>query len=153
MIDSVVSSIVIPLRGKSMSDKRRMELSQSAITGIIANPRSVSFTPHSMQKAFKIQSRYQPAGDQPTAIKQLVEGINDGELHQTLLGVTGSGKTFTVANVIQQTPRPAMILVPNKTLAAQPCRRNVMKPSIDWVRSLVSLSRIIDSMPVAKNVR
>jgi excinuclease ABC subunit B len=102
-----------------MSDKRRMELSQSAITGIIANPGSASPTLHSMQKAFKIQSRYQPAGDQPTAIKQLVEGINDGEVHQTLLGVTGSGKTFTVANVIQQTQRPAMIMAPNKTLAAQ----------------------------------
>jgi excinuclease ABC subunit B len=72
-----------------------------------------------MQKSFKIQSRYQPAGDQPTAIAQLVEGINDGELHQTLLGVTGSGKTFTVANVIQKTQRPAMIMAPNKTLAAQ----------------------------------
>ncbi|AMK78726.1 excinuclease ABC subunit B [Methylomonas methanica] len=70
-------------------------------------------------KPFKIQSRYQPAGDQPTAIAELVEGINDGELHQTLLGVTGSGKTFTVANVIQQTQRPAIIMAPNKTLAAQ----------------------------------
>ncbi|MBS4051340.1 MAG: excinuclease ABC subunit UvrB, partial [Methylomonas sp.] len=72
-----------------------------------------------MQKPFKIQSRYQPAGDQPTAIRELVEGLNDGELHQTLLGVTGSGKTFTIANVIQQTQRPAMIMAPNKTLAAQ----------------------------------
>ncbi|WP_041365649.1 excinuclease ABC subunit UvrB [Methylomonas methanica] len=72
-----------------------------------------------MQKPFKIQSRYQPAGDQPTAIGELVDGINQGELHQTLLGVTGSGKTFTIANVIQQTQRPAMILAPNKTLAAQ----------------------------------
>lgn len=72
-----------------------------------------------MQKPFKIKSRYQPAGDQPTAIEQLVAGINDGEVHQTLLGVTGSGKTFTIANVIQQTQRPAMIMAPNKTLAAQ----------------------------------
>ena len=72
-----------------------------------------------MKKAFDIQSRYQPAGDQPEAIKRLVEGLSDGELHQTLLGVTGSGKTFTMANVIQQTQRPAMILAPNKTLAAQ----------------------------------
>ncbi len=70
-------------------------------------------------KKFKIQSRYQPAGDQPTAIKQLVEGLNDGEVHQTLLGVTGSGKTFTIANVIMETQRPAMIMAPNKTLAAQ----------------------------------
>ncbi len=72
-----------------------------------------------MQKPFNIQSSYQPAGDQPTAIRELVEGINDGEVHQTLLGVTGSGKTFTIANVIQQTQRPAMIMAPNKTLAAQ----------------------------------
>lgn len=101
-----------------MSGKRRMEISQSAITGIIAEPpaKSVS-TP--VQKPFKIQSRYQPAGDQPTAIRELVDGINQGELHQTLLGVTGSGKTFTIANVIQQTQRPAMIMAPNKTLAAQ----------------------------------
>ena len=73
----------------------------------------------SSYKPFKIHSAYQPAGDQPTAIQQLVEGLNDGELHQTLLGVTGSGKTFTIANVIQQTQRPAMIMAQNKTLAAQ----------------------------------
>ncbi len=72
-----------------------------------------------MEKQFKIQSIYQPAGDQPTAINQLVDGLNNGELHQTLLGVTGSGKTFTVANVIMETQRPAMIMAPNKTLAAQ----------------------------------
>jgi len=72
-----------------------------------------------VQKTFNIQSRYQPAGDQPVAIRQLVDGINHGEVHQTLLGVTGSGKTFTIANVIQQTQRPAMIMAPNKTLAAQ----------------------------------
>ncbi len=72
-----------------------------------------------MKKKFKIHSRFQPAGDQPTAIKALVEGLNDGEVHQTLLGVTGSGKTFTIANVINQVQRPAMIMAPNKTLAAQ----------------------------------
>ncbi|WP_046060979.1 excinuclease ABC subunit UvrB [Methylotuvimicrobium alcaliphilum] len=72
-----------------------------------------------MKKAFNIQGRFQPAGDQPVAINQLVEGLNDGEVHQTLLGVTGSGKTFTIANVIDQVQRPAMILAPNKTLAAQ----------------------------------
>ena len=102
-----------------MSDKRRMEISQSAISGIIAEPFSASSSAHPMQKPFKIQSHYQPAGDQPTAIQKLVTGINDGEVHQTLLGVTGSGKTFTIANVIQQTQRPAMIMAPNKTLAAQ----------------------------------
>jgi excinuclease ABC subunit B len=72
-----------------------------------------------VKKQFNLQSSYQPAGDQPQAIAKLVEGLNDGEVHQTLLGVTGSGKTFTIANVIAQTQRPAMILAPNKTLAAQ----------------------------------
>ncbi|MEQ1531188.1 MAG: DEAD/DEAH box helicase family protein, partial [Methylococcales bacterium] len=72
-----------------------------------------------MHKPFKLHSRYQPAGDQPTAIQALVEGLNDGEVHQTLLGVTGSGKTFTIANVINTVQRPAMIMAPNKTLAAQ----------------------------------
>ncbi|MCG8394978.1 MAG: DEAD/DEAH box helicase family protein, partial [Pseudomonadales bacterium] len=71
------------------------------------------------ESLFKLHSDYQPAGDQPTAIAQLIEGINDGLGHQTLLGVTGSGKTFTMANVIQQTGRPTIIMAPNKTLAAQ----------------------------------
>jgi excinuclease ABC subunit B len=69
--------------------------------------------------AFKIHSPFEPSGDQPTAIAQLVKGIDSGEKYQTLLGVTGSGKTFTVANVIQQTGRPTLILSHNKTLAAQ----------------------------------
>ena len=68
---------------------------------------------------FKIQSQYQPAGDQPEAIAQLVEGVESGTQHQTLLGVTGSGKTFTIANVIAQTQRPTLVLSHNKTLAAQ----------------------------------
>lgn len=68
---------------------------------------------------FKLSSTYVPTGDQPEAIRQLVEGINGGEHYQTLLGVTGSGKTFTVANVIEQTQRPTLILSHNKTLAAQ----------------------------------
>ncbi|MGK6351997.1 excinuclease ABC subunit UvrB [Parapedobacter sp. DT-150] len=68
---------------------------------------------------FKLTSEYTPTGDQPEAIRQLVEGVNAGELYQTLLGVTGSGKTFTIANLIQQTQRPALILSHNKTLAAQ----------------------------------
>lgn len=68
---------------------------------------------------FKLTSHYQPTGDQPEAIRQLVEGVNNGDNYQTLLGVTGSGKTFTVANVIQQTQRPTLILSHNKTLAAQ----------------------------------
>ncbi len=68
---------------------------------------------------FKLQTRFSPAGDQPNAIRQLVEGLEAGLSHQTLLGVTGSGKTFTMANVIQQVQRPAIIMAPNKTLAAQ----------------------------------
>ena len=70
-------------------------------------------------KAFKLYSSFKPAGDQPQAIEKLIVGLNDGLAHQTLLGVTGSGKTFTVANVIQKLQRPALILAPNKTLAAQ----------------------------------
>ncbi len=72
-----------------------------------------------MSKKFKLVTDYQPAGDQPEAIEQLVAGINDGLMHQTLLGVTGSGKTFTAANVIQLLQRPAIIMAHNKTLAAQ----------------------------------
>lgn len=68
---------------------------------------------------FQLTSEYKPTGDQPTAIKELVQGLNEGEQYQTLLGVTGSGKTFTVANVIQQTQKPTLILSHNKTLAAQ----------------------------------
>lgn len=68
---------------------------------------------------FKLVSDYKPTGDQPQAIKQLVEGVNDGITAQTLLGVTGSGKTFTIANVIQETGRPTLVLSHNKTLAAQ----------------------------------
>lgn len=68
---------------------------------------------------FQLTSDYTPAGDQPQAIRELVEGVEDGLAHQTLLGVTGSGKTYTVANVIQQLQRPTIIMAPNKTLAAQ----------------------------------
>ncbi|KGQ29967.1 excinuclease ABC subunit UvrB [Gallibacterium anatis] len=70
-------------------------------------------------KPFILHSDFKPSGDQPTAIAKLVENLNDGLAHQTLLGVTGSGKTFTIANVIAQLNRPAMIFAPNKTLAAQ----------------------------------
>ena len=68
---------------------------------------------------FELFQPYPPAGDQPTAIAQLVEGVNDGEVFQTLLGVTGSGKTFTMANTIARLGRPAIVFAPNKTLAAQ----------------------------------
>ena len=72
-----------------------------------------------MSKSFKLASQFQPGGDQPKAIEQLLNGIDAGLAHQTLLGVTGSGKTFTMANVIAKLNRPTMILAPNKTLAAQ----------------------------------
>ncbi|MDE1513493.1 MAG: excinuclease ABC subunit UvrB [Vibrio sp.] len=72
-----------------------------------------------MSKAFELVSDYQPAGDQPSAIQQLLNGLQAGLAHQTLLGVTGSGKTFTLANVIAQLQRPTILLAPNKTLAAQ----------------------------------
>ena len=72
-----------------------------------------------MSKEFQLVSEFEPSGDQPEAIRSLVEGLNDGEAGMTLLGVTGSGKTFTIANVIQQVQRPTIILAHNKTLAAQ----------------------------------
>ncbi|MDO9317605.1 MAG: excinuclease ABC subunit UvrB [Gammaproteobacteria bacterium] len=72
-----------------------------------------------MPNRFKIHSQFKPSGDQPQAIEKLVEGLDSGLAAQTLLGVTGSGKTFTIANVIERTQRPALIMAPNKTLAAQ----------------------------------
>ena len=70
-------------------------------------------------KRFQLGTPFEPAGDQPQAIHALTEGLESGLAHQTLLGVTGSGKTFTIANVIQAVQRPTLILAPNKTLAAQ----------------------------------
>ncbi|HIU86428.1 TPA: excinuclease ABC subunit UvrB [Candidatus Spyradomonas excrementavium] len=72
-----------------------------------------------MPNEFKIESQYKPSGDQPKAIKELVEGINKGYDSQTLLGITGSGKTFTIANVIEQVKKPTLVIAHNKTLAAQ----------------------------------
>ncbi|MCG7598519.1 excinuclease ABC subunit UvrB [Halomonas sp. McH1-25] len=72
-----------------------------------------------MNRPFRIHSKYRPAGDQPAAIDGLVKGIEAGLAHQTLLGVTGSGKTFTMANVVERLQRPAIVMAPNKTLAAQ----------------------------------
>src|SRR5829696_5585076 len=70
-------------------------------------------------RLFDLNSAYQPAGDQPEAISRLIDGLENGLAHQTLLGVTGSGKTFTIANVIQRVQRPTLVLAHNKTLAAQ----------------------------------
>ena len=70
---------------------------------------------------FKLVSDYKPTGDQPEAIEKLVDGVNKGYMEQTLLGVTGSGKTFTMANIIEKVNRPTLVLAHNKTLAAQLC--------------------------------
>src|SRR6478672_9658142 len=93
----------------------------------LAEPETETFVPHKPArpdkaeggKAFKIVSEYEPAGDQPQAIKELVEQAEDGEKSQVLLGVTGSGKTFTMAKVIETLQRPALVIAPNKILAAQ----------------------------------
>ena len=91
---------------------------QNKITGIQAE-KPLIFKKLEGGKKFKIKSNFEPAGDQPLAIKQLVLNVKKGENDQVLLGVTGSGKTFTMAKVIESTNRPALILAPNKTLAAQ----------------------------------
>ena len=70
---------------------------------------------------FKLVSKYQPTGDQPEAIEKLVDGLERGDKEQVLLGVTGSGKTFTMANIIERVNRPTLVLAHNKTLAAQLC--------------------------------
>lgn len=70
---------------------------------------------------FVLKSEYQPMGDQPEAIEKLVEGLRRGDKEQVLLGVTGSGKTFTMANIIEKVNRPTLVLAHNKTLAAQLC--------------------------------
>ncbi|MCA9613120.1 MAG: DEAD/DEAH box helicase family protein, partial [Myxococcales bacterium] len=72
-----------------------------------------------MRHAFELVSELAPKGDQPRAIKELLSGLEVGEKHQCLLGITGSGKTFSVANVIAKSDRPALVMAPNKTLAAQ----------------------------------
>jgi excinuclease ABC subunit B len=103
-------------------------MSELVIRRGLAEPETdASFVPHRPARppkaeggrAFTIVSEYSPAGDQPTAIAELVAGVNDGERDQVLLGVTGSGKTFTMAKVIEAVQRPALILAPNKILAAQ----------------------------------
>jgi len=72
-----------------------------------------------MARKFQLKSNFSPKGDQPEAIQKLLEGINSGQKYQTLVGVTGSGKTFTLANVIEKSQKPSLIMAPNKTLAAQ----------------------------------
>ena len=93
-------------------------MAETAASTESANSRVVRLK-HQREEHFALKSNWPPAGDQPQAIEKLVEGLNDGLAHQTLLGVTGSGKTYTIANVIQQVQRPTLIMAPNKTLAAQ----------------------------------
>ncbi|MCO4824503.1 MAG: DEAD/DEAH box helicase family protein, partial [Amylibacter sp.] len=88
-------------------------------TSSLTTPGAESRTKLEGGKPLVLHTAFSPAGDQPTAIKELREGINDGEQNQVLLGATGTGKTFTMAKVIEETQRPAIILAPNKTLAAQ----------------------------------
>ncbi len=89
-----------------------------AVSDASEHPRTGTFVRYP-DSPFELYQPYPPAGDQPEAINQLVDGVNDGEVFQTLLGVTGSGKTFTMANVIARLGRPAIVFAPNKTLAAQ----------------------------------
>ncbi|MFZ2122729.1 MAG: excinuclease ABC subunit UvrB [Rhodoferax sp.] len=89
-----------------------------AVSDAAEHPRAGTFVRYP-DSPFELYQPYPPAGDQPEAINQLVEGVKDGEVFQTLLGVTGSGKTFTMANVIARLGRPAIVFAPNKTLAAQ----------------------------------
>lgn len=97
---------------------------------------------------FKIYSNYQPAGDQPNAIRQLTEGLNLGYAYQTLLGVTGSGKTFTMAHVVETLQRPTMILAPNKTLAAQLYgEMHLISPKMRWNISFL-ITIIINPKPM-----
>ncbi len=102
-------------------------ISEHPIVRSFDNPEAIPiFAPHRPERPekseggipFRIVSEFEPKGDQPEAIRELVEGIETRERDQVLLGVTGSGKTFTMAKVIEETQRPALILAPNKTLAA-----------------------------------
>ncbi len=113
-----MASAPIPLPGVSdMSGA--FDYNESAAPMLWAPHRPARPSKSEGGRAFKLVSEYEPAGDQPTAIADLVAGLAGQERNQVLLGVTGSGKTFTMAKVIEQTQRPALILAPNKTLAAQ----------------------------------
>src|SRR5207237_497003 len=93
-------------------------------------------------RPFQLQSEFRPAGDQPQAIEELCQGIAGGERDQVLLGVTGSGKTFTMAHVIERTGRPALILAPNKTLSTTPqCPPGLSNYSIGATTTISSAAR------------
>ena len=93
---------------------------------------------------FVLKSKYQPTGDQPKAIKELVESIRAGHKEQTLLGVTGSGKTFTMANVIAELNRPTLVLAHNKTLAAQLCNEFLRKVSGRRGRNVTAVQKCVN---------
>jgi excinuclease ABC subunit B len=128
--DSLTASLDAMLaRPEERSERAKEILAQQPMIGthpLVAGtlPKYIPHRPERPDKAeggipFKIVSPFEPKGDQPNAIKDLVKGVRDNERNQVLLGVTGSGKTFTVAHIIEQTQRPALVLAPNKTLAAQ----------------------------------
>ena len=96
---------------------REIECRKSAVSSVQLSGQAAFTVP--MSKVFDLQTKFEPAGQQPEAIEALCSGLDDGLAYQTLLGVTGSGKTYTIANVIQKKQRPAIVLAPNKTLAAQ----------------------------------
>jgi excinuclease ABC subunit B len=103
----------MPLRGLFLS-REIVSIFVSIFVSIAAREAQVQLMPD-----FEVVAPFEPTGDQPAAIEQLVEGIERGEKNQTLLGVTGSGKTFTVAQVVARVQKPTLVLAPNKTLAAQ----------------------------------
>jgi excinuclease ABC subunit B len=127
--DMTASLNALLARPHERSERARQVLAQQPMlaTHPLVSGNRPMFVPHRPPRpdkseggiAFKLVSEYEPKGDQPTAIKELVAGVNELERNQVLLGVTGSGKTFTMAQVIAATQRPALILAPNKTLAAQ----------------------------------
>lgn len=94
-----------------------------------------------MEQTFDLQAPYEPAGDQIEAIKELVEGVNEGKRYQTLLGATGTGKTYTISNVIQQINKPTLVMAHNKTLAGQ--LYNEFKEFFQTMRSSTSLVTMI----------
>ena len=102
--------------------------------------------------AYDLTAPYSPKGDQPTAIKQLVAGVNGGQRYQTLLGATGTGKTFTMANVIAQTGRPALVLAHNKTLAAQLCNelRSCAASVLLWASTRAGLPVLAITFAIVK---
>ena len=115
-------------RPPGLSDAPQPMISEHPIMRSFDDPDALpAYTPHRPERPekseggipFRIVSEFSPKGDQPEAIQELVAGISEQERDQVLLGVTGSGKTFTMAKVIEKTQRPALILAPNKTLAAQ----------------------------------